>query len=497
VYLQTNAQTILGIDVSNNQGSINWSQVAGAGYTFAYAKATEGTGFTDGYYTYNTSQGESNGLYMGAYHFARPDANPTNSGAIAEANYFLSVAQSYIVSCELPPVLDYEVSPSLTWAEQSAWIENWMNTVQSATGITPVLYTDGSIANSLDPAVASYCSVWIADPDGNPSIPPATIGVWSNWAFKQYDWNGTVPGVSGNCDMDVFNGDINALTSFMNCNAVPTNLTAIIGACPADSITLQWTGSGSNWYVDISHDSTFADFYNQAIPNLTSINAPSGFLDYYTSAPLVLMPDSTYYWRVFNGSGETKGGSFVAPNCPSNLTATIGACPADSVILQWTGMGSGWYVDISPDSTFTDFYNQAVPNQSSINPPGGFLDYYTSAPLTLQADTTYYWRVFNGSSETSGGSFTMPNCTVTAVNKLNNQTDFTIYPNPVSTILTIQTVNAPTTIQLTDMLGQVVRELTTNTNETAIDLSGLNDGVYYVTLLTGNTKLVKKVIVCR
>lgn len=32
-----------GIDVSSNQGSINWSSVASKGITFAYIKATEGT----------------------------------------------------------------------------------------------------------------------------------------------------------------------------------------------------------------------------------------------------------------------------------------------------------------------------------------------------------------------------------------------------------------------------------------------------------------------
>ena len=32
-----------GIDVSSNQGSINWKNVADKGITFAYIKATEGT----------------------------------------------------------------------------------------------------------------------------------------------------------------------------------------------------------------------------------------------------------------------------------------------------------------------------------------------------------------------------------------------------------------------------------------------------------------------
>src|ERR1700677_3215827 len=36
--------TLQGVDVSSYQGSINWSQAAGAGIAWGYAKATEGDG---------------------------------------------------------------------------------------------------------------------------------------------------------------------------------------------------------------------------------------------------------------------------------------------------------------------------------------------------------------------------------------------------------------------------------------------------------------------
>jgi GH25 family lysozyme M1 (1,4-beta-N-acetylmuramidase) len=220
--LSTTAQTILGVDVSSYQGTINWTQVKGAGYTFAWAKATEGLSVTDSQYKNNAVNGVAAGVYMGAYHFAHPDDNPTNADAIDEANYFLSVAGSYIVSCELPPVLDYEVSTSLTSAEQTAWIQNWMNTVKTATGITPILYTDGSIASSLGSSLASYCDLWIATDDGaSTDIPPSSdLGAWNpNWSFNQYNWTGTVAGISGsgNVDLDVFNGNLTALKTLMGC----------------------------------------------------------------------------------------------------------------------------------------------------------------------------------------------------------------------------------------------------------------------------------------
>src|SRR6185503_777103 len=53
------AQRPLGIDVSSFQGaSINWSSVKGAGYIFAWAKATEGATVNDADFTVNANNGK-------------------------------------------------------------------------------------------------------------------------------------------------------------------------------------------------------------------------------------------------------------------------------------------------------------------------------------------------------------------------------------------------------------------------------------------------------
>src|SRR5690242_3560234 len=76
----------VGVDVSNNDGGVNWTSIRGGGYTFAWAKATEGTTFHDSYYPGNMSNGKAAGVLMGAYDFARPAGNCPGS----EANYFWS-----------------------------------------------------------------------------------------------------------------------------------------------------------------------------------------------------------------------------------------------------------------------------------------------------------------------------------------------------------------------------------------------------------------------
>lgn len=212
---------ILGVDVYSGNGTINWNQVKAAGYTFAWAKATEGVGYTDNEYLNYAANGVSAGMKMGAYHFARGDLNPTNAGAISEANYFLSVAQPYIISCELPPALDLEGSywqTNFTSAQLTAWIQNWMNTVQSVTGIKPVLYIGSSNCSYVNNSLNVY-PLWRDDVNGNPAIPPANIGVWNTWAINQYSWTGTVPGIAGSqTDLNVFNGNATAFNNFMGCN---------------------------------------------------------------------------------------------------------------------------------------------------------------------------------------------------------------------------------------------------------------------------------------
>jgi GH25 family lysozyme M1 (1,4-beta-N-acetylmuramidase) len=198
----------------------------GSGYTFAYAKATEGVGYTDSKYLSYAVNGVAAGMKMGAYHFARPDLNPTNAGAIAEANYFLSVAQPYIVSCQLPPSLDLEgsyLTTSFTSAQLTAWVQNWMTTVETATGIKPVLYIGASTVSFLNSSLNTY-PLWRDELTGSPS-PATNLGVWTTWAFNQYSWTGTVPGIAGSqTDLDFFNGNtMAAFNTFMGCS-VATDL---------------------------------------------------------------------------------------------------------------------------------------------------------------------------------------------------------------------------------------------------------------------------------
>ena len=77
--------SVVGLDVSNHQGGINWAQVAASGQRFSYAKASEGGLLHRPVLRRQQRRGQGNGLYAGAVPYARPD---TSTGR-AQADYFL------------------------------------------------------------------------------------------------------------------------------------------------------------------------------------------------------------------------------------------------------------------------------------------------------------------------------------------------------------------------------------------------------------------------
>ena len=287
---------ILGVDVYSGNGTINWNSVHAAGYTFAYAKATEGVGYPDGEYLNYAVNGVSAGVKMGAYHFARPDLNPTNAGAIAEANYFVSIASPYITSCELPPALDLEGSyleTSFTGPQLTAWVQNWMNTVQAATGIAPVLYIGSSECSYVSSSLNVF-PLWRDDLNGNPALPPSIIGVWTTWAFNQYSWTGTVPGIAGSgTDMNVFNGNTAAFNSFMGCTTTDIKENKL-----KDAFILYPNPASTSFQIDYDNAAIAGE---AAILNLYDINGKTVFSKSISSKAIVdvtTLKEGVYFYQI-------------------------------------------------------------------------------------------------------------------------------------------------------------------------------------------------------
>src|SRR5215218_10339800 len=131
---------VRGVDVSNHQDRIDWARARADGISFAYVKASEGTTFADPKYAAHTTGARGARIRTGAYHFARPDTNSsdTRRDARAEADWFLALAQPR--PGDLLPALDLETA-GLPPDAMVDWTRAWLDRVRRAIGARPILYT--------------------------------------------------------------------------------------------------------------------------------------------------------------------------------------------------------------------------------------------------------------------------------------------------------------------------------------------------------------------
>ena len=225
------AQRPLGTDIASYETNINWMAVKHAGGAFAWAKATEGTYYTNPLFTSQEIGAKVSGIYIGAYHYARPGIDTNITGALSadtEAAFFWSVASNYVKAdgaC-LVPMLDWEDisvtnganGSNCTTAKLSAWVDQWCNDVSNdaaamgVSAVRPVVYTGAWYSNptngypGLNTTVTNWPD-WIADYNGRNAQTgsPASTYPWPAWNLWQY-WDTNASGG----DADVFNGNLAA-----------------------------------------------------------------------------------------------------------------------------------------------------------------------------------------------------------------------------------------------------------------------------------------------
>jgi len=197
------ATTVEGIDVSYYQKTINWPQVKASGVQFAVTRISDGLNFPDSEFANNWAGIKSAGLIRGAYQYFEPGQD-----ALDQADMVVQRV-GMLGSGDLPVQLDMEVTGGQSSATINSRIKTWMDRVTTGTGKRPFVYTakyfwDDNVASTA----YSGDRLWVANYGVTcPDLPNA----WSNWSIWQYSSTGSVPGISGNVDMDKFNGTLDDL----------------------------------------------------------------------------------------------------------------------------------------------------------------------------------------------------------------------------------------------------------------------------------------------
>lgn len=193
------AYPVRGADVSTWQKEIDWDKLAGAGLSFVYIKATEGSGLVDDQFKRNWAGASRAGLLKGAYHFW----DFCEGGNVQAANFIRTVPKE---AGALPPTIDIEQSrgcrnmPSKQAFQKSLAV--FLTKVEKAYGLKPVLYINASIYEKYLAGADHGLKLWISDPhDQAPRMPDNT-----SWEMWQYSFKGSLPGIGGAVDLDVFRG---------------------------------------------------------------------------------------------------------------------------------------------------------------------------------------------------------------------------------------------------------------------------------------------------
>jgi hypothetical protein len=73
--------------------------------------------------------------------------------------------------------------------------------------------------------------------------------------------------------------------------------------------------------------------------------------------------------------------------------------------------------------------------------------------------------------------------------------DLSIFPNPTSSFLTIQSNNLISPISIYDITGKLVLQNKGNSNEIILEISNLNSGLYFIKSNSQNSSLRKRFII--
>ena len=261
--------TLQGVDVSQFNGTIDWSTVAASGIKFAYASVSDGTTL-DVTFDANYSGIKAAGLARGAYQFFRPAQDPA-----AQATLLLQKIGT-LRAGDLPPALDVEVTDGQSAATIIANIQTWVTAVQNATGRPPIVLTGSFFWNGAVGGSSSFAGdpLWILNwLVVCPNLPSA----WNNWTFWNYRPNGSVPGIPAFVDLDEFNG---SLADLRELSIVP--FASFHAAVQVDEDAFATEGSFSlgiaNHAIDPLHEDTTIQVasFSTTIPAVSFKETPNG-----------------------------------------------------------------------------------------------------------------------------------------------------------------------------------------------------------------------------
>lgn len=196
----------VGIDVSRYEYNIDWKAVKASGVDFAmirlgYRGYGTGTLVLDPYFLQNIQGAKNAGVDIGIYFFSQAI---TTAEADEEANMVLTYIKNYNINVTYPIAFDTEDisgdegrADSLSATDRTTIAIQFCENIKNGKFVPMVYSNKYFLLNNLEMSRLSSYQLWMAQYTNTATYP----GVFKMW---QYSDAGTVGGISGNVDLDVW-----------------------------------------------------------------------------------------------------------------------------------------------------------------------------------------------------------------------------------------------------------------------------------------------------
>ena len=196
---------VVGFDVSQYQGNIQWDEIRKIEDTFqlqfVFVRATAGKNKVDSQFKENWKQAKAHQFIRGAYHYYRPNEN-----SIQQAENFIQTVK--LEPGDFPPVLDIEQLPKKQSLDSlKVGLKRWLSKVEKHYKVKPIIYSGESYYNDFLKKEFSDYPFWIANYNFWRNQPE------SHWLLWQFTEKAQVSGIKGTVDVNIFNGNIIYLRS--------------------------------------------------------------------------------------------------------------------------------------------------------------------------------------------------------------------------------------------------------------------------------------------
>ena len=171
------------------------------------------------------------------------------------------------------------------------------------------------------------------------------------------------------------------------------------------------------------------------------------------------------------GSVEIYSSEF---DVPQNLTATDNT---SNIVVSWDAVEKATAYEVYRNNKF-------LANVDSTS--------YTDGDFLKGEELCYQVRAIFGNNKSAFTKEVCVTATADMIDEIDSKVE--IYPNPVNDKLYIETQTQTLTIEIYDVYGRRQQLSAVSHQPSAVDVSGMNSGVYFVKVVTENGEIVKRFV---